>query len=66
MFSLSTTDIRIAAAKQAGTIAISRQVGRLGEYFAVTDDCGLIAVAATQDEAESLVSGIYKPAERLV
>ena len=65
MVAINTTDIRIAAAKQAGTIKISREVGRLGEYFAVTDHGGLIAIALTLDEAESLVSGIYKPAERL-
>lgn len=65
MFYLSTTDIRIAAAKQAGNLNITYHVGRNGGYFAVCGGDDLIAVTSTKEEAIGMCCGRYQVAERL-
>lgn len=59
---LSATDVAIALAAQNGTLRIEAQTGRFGVFASISDDFGLIEVAASLDEAESRVAAIRERA----
>ena len=59
MFTLSATDVAIASALQADTLRIEKHVSRYGsEYFAISDDSGLIEVQLSQADVHKRIAGI--------
>lgn len=58
MQTLSATDLAIAVAIKANTLRIERREGRFGEFFAISDDHGLIEVADDSDEVEARIEPI--------
>ena len=55
-FVLTSSDVAIRAAKSRGTLAITREVNaRLGnEFWAISDEHGLIEVALTSEEVDRI------------
>lgn len=66
MLTLSATDLAIRIAKENGALQVEEQEGRFGAYWSISDDHGLICVALSEAEADEIVSGYHRPAERLV
>ena len=58
MLTLSATDLAIAVANKNGTLSITEQTGRFGQFWAISDDFGLIEVALTANEAKTRVAKI--------
>ena len=53
---LSATNVAIRIAKERGTLKVEKATGRFGDYWAISDDHGLIEVAMSEAEAEERVS----------
>ena len=60
MIGISATDVAIAMAHERGTLLIERRVGRFGEYFAVSDEHGLIEVHNTDTELEERIGSVLE------
>ena len=58
MQTLSATDLAIAIADKAGTLAVTAEQGRFGQFFAISDDRGLIEVAMSASEADLRLAAI--------
>lgn len=55
MLLVSSVDVAISLAKQAGTLRITEAINRFGDtYFAVEDDHGVITTCFTQAEVEAV------------
>ena len=60
---LSATDLAIAVAAKAGTLALTEHASRFGDtYIAISDDVGLIEVALTRENADARVASILAKA----
>jgi hypothetical protein len=55
---ISATDLAIRKAYILGTLRVERKTGRVGEYFAICDESGLIEIALTESEAQSRIRAI--------
>lgn len=55
---LSSTDLAIGLAFEAGTLRVTEHEGRFGSFIAFGDECGLIEVALTEAEAETRLASI--------
>ena len=56
MLLLSSSDVSIRLAAEAGTLRITEAVNRFGDtFFAVEDDHGIIEACLTRAEAEARV-----------
>lgn len=55
---LSSTDLAIANAIKAGTLAIAECEGRFGPYWSIEDDHGVIEVALSREEADERIGTI--------
>ena len=58
MVLLSATDVAIAMAIKTGTLVVSEHTGRFGQYWAISDDRGLIEIANSAAEAEARISAL--------
>ena len=55
---LSSTDLAIAVAAKAGTLALVAREGRFGTYVSIEDDVGVIEVHRSASEADARVAAI--------
>ena len=55
---LSATDVAIAVAYKAGTLRLTAETGRFGEYVAISDEHGLIEIALTACAAHDRLAAI--------
>jgi hypothetical protein len=55
---LSVTDAAIKLACNTGNLRISEKAGRLGQYWSIEDQHGMIEVALSRPEAEQRVASI--------
>ncbi len=55
MILLSATDLAISIARKNGTLRVTEETGRFGQYWAIKDDQGLIEVAMTLAEADKRI-----------
>lgn len=57
MIAFSSTDLAIRNAAHAGTLVITAHEGRVGPYWAISDEHGLIEVHLTEAEAHDRAAG---------
>ena len=62
MLTLSAPCAAIAVAIKNGTLAVTEHTGRFGQYWAISDEVGLIEVALSEAEAETRVGAVAKAA----
>lgn len=62
MLFVSATDLAIALAIKNGTLAVNECEGRVGAYWSIEDDHGLIEVALSAEEADERISEIKRRA----
>ena len=55
---VSSTDVAIAAALRSNRLRVHARMGRFGEFVAISDDKGVIEVAADMKEAAARVDSI--------
>lgn len=53
MLLASATDLAISLAIKAGTLRITEHTGRFGQYWAISDNHGVIEVHNSKAEAEA-------------
>lgn len=56
MLVLSSAGLAIRIAREIGTLRVVERTGRLGQYWAIEDDHGIIEVALSAAEAERIVN----------
>ena len=60
MLTLSATDLAIATAAKNGTLSVTKEAGRFGSYWAISDGHGLIEVALSASEAAERTEDIHQ------
>jgi len=55
---VSSTDVAIAAALRSNRLRVCAHMGRFGEFVTISDDKGVIEVAADMKEATDRVEGV--------
>lgn len=60
MIALSASCVAIASAIENGSLRIEKASGRYGEYFTISDNCGLIEVAMDRAEVDARVEEIKR------
>ena len=58
MLLLSSTDLAISLASKNGTLRVTEETGRVGAYWAIQDEHGLIEVALSAEEAADRVAAV--------
>jgi hypothetical protein len=60
MIALSSSSFALVRGIENGSLRVERVKGRYGDYFTVSDDCGLIEVAMNKAEVDARIEEIKR------